>query len=182
MPGAAAGQGAAQQFAGHRQAVSLVFAKGQQRTKQTIALGHHHDTRVGAGLAVFVNQHAGLDAPALVVRDPHLSLRHAAGGEVQHKRFAPLERHANAAGVGAVAPVGATKRRHHRTRQHIDKMQGHQALRHRQLGKMSDASQMVRIGQRHDAAAMGFGTADAECHRLLADDLAITALPVQRQQ
>ena len=67
-------------------------------------------------MTVFINQGTGFGEPALVVRDAHFSLGHAAGGEVQHKRFArvlaPTQRDANATRVGAKARVTAAKRRH----------------------------------------------------------------------
>ena len=40
---------------------------------------------------------------------------------------------------------------------------------------------MVRIGQRHDAAAVLFGAFNAHLHGLLANHLTIAALAVQRQ-
>ena len=47
---------------------------------------------------------------------------------------------------------------------------------------MADASQVVRLGQRHDAAAMQFGPGNAQRHGLLANHLAIAALAVQAEQ
>ena len=158
-----------------------MFAEGQQGAKHAIALRHDHNAGVGGRAAMFVNQRAGLDLNALVVGHPHLALRHATGSEIQYKWIAAHERHANAARIGAVAPVGAAKRCDDRTRQHVDKMQRHQALRHSHLGEVADASEVVRVAQRHDAAAMGFGARHAECHGLFSDDLAVAALAVQRE-
>ena len=46
-------------------------------------------------------------------------------------------------------PQGATTGRD----THVDEVDGHQAARHRHLGEVADAAEVVRIGQRHDAAA-----------------------------
>src|SRR3546814_4385375 len=50
------------------------------------------------------------------------SLRHAAGGEVEHERLSPRERHADAAGVGAKAAIASAKRRH-RSEEHTPELQ-----------------------------------------------------------
>ena len=46
---------------------------------------------------------------------------------------------------------------------------------------MADASQMVRVGQRHDATAMLLGAIDGKPHGLLAHNLPVPALAVYRQ-
>jgi len=61
-------------------------------------------------------------------------------------------------------------------------MHGHQALRHRHLGKVADAPEVVRVAQRHDAAAVLAGAGNAQLHGLHAGDLAVAALAVQREQ
>ena len=83
-------EGGNQQFAGNGHAVTLVFAKCHQRTKQAIALWHHHDARLGGRAAMLVNQRARLYLNALVESHTHLALRNAAGGKIQHKRVLPL--------------------------------------------------------------------------------------------
>jgi hypothetical protein len=134
------------------------------------------------GCPFSIDQVAGLDLAAFVVGHAHLALRNAAGGEVQHERVAPLERHADAAGIGAVAAVAAVERRDHRPRLHVDEMDGHQAVADRHLGEMPDAAQVVRVGQRQDAAAQFLGAGHAQGHGLLTDHLPVAALAVQRQQ
>jgi hypothetical protein len=52
----------------------------------------------------------------------------------------------------------------------------------RLLGPGADAPEVVRIAQRHDAAAVFLGPRDAQGHRLLADDLAEARVAIQPQQ
>ncbi len=113
VPGATAGQCTAQQFAGHGHAKTFVVAKGHECAKQTVGLRHHHHAGVGGGVTMFVNQIAGRYLLALVVGHAHLALCHAAGGKVQHKGCAAAHGHADAAGVGAKAPIATAKRRDH---------------------------------------------------------------------
>jgi hypothetical protein len=58
----------------------------------------------------------------------------------------------------------------------------HQARGSRLLGPGTDAPEVVRIAQRHDAAAVLLGAFDAQRHGLLADDLAEARVAVQPQQ
>ena len=60
-------------------------------------------------------------------------------------------------------------------------MHGHQTLRHRHFGKVADTAKVMRIGQRHDAAAVRLGARHAERHGLRAYNLAVAALAVQRE-
>ena len=52
----------------------------------------------------------------------------------------------------------------------------------RLLGPLADTAQVVRVAQRHDAAAVALRTLDALRHRLLPDDLAEAGVAVQAQQ
>ena len=60
-------------------------------------------------------------------------------------------------------------------------MQRHQPLCYGHFRKVPDAPQMVRAAQRHDAAAVRVRTLQGQLHRLHADHLAVTPIPVQRQ-
>jgi hypothetical protein len=97
---------------------------------------------------MLVDQRAGLHLPAFVVGDAHLALGHTAGGEVEDEGLPAAQGHTNAAGVGAIAAITPTEGRHHGPRQHVHEVQGHQSLRHGHLGKVANASQVVRVGQR----------------------------------
>ena len=182
VPGAAACECAAQQFAGHGHAKAFVVAKGHECAKQAVGLRHHHHAGVGGGVAVFVDQVTRWHLFPLVVRHPHLALGHAAGGKVQHKGGTVAHGHANAAGVGAKAPVATTKRRDHGAREHVHKMHRHQALRHGHFGEVADATQVVRAAQGHGAHAVLLGALDPHLHGLHAGDLAVAALAVQVEQ
>ena len=61
-------------------------------------------------------------------------------------------------------------------------MQRDESLRHSHFGEMTDASQVVRVAQRHDATAVLFGAVNAQFHGLLADHLTIAALAIQIEQ
>ncbi len=61
-------------------------------------------------------------------------------------------------------------------------MNRHQALCHCHFGKVADATQVVRLGQCHDAAAVLLGAGHAQLHGLNASDLAIATLGIQGQQ
>src|SRR6185369_15131694 len=98
---------------------------------------------------------------------PHLALRDTAGSEVQQERLAPLQRYADAAGIGAKAAVGTAPRRNRRARQDIDEMNRHESLLRGHLSEVPDSAEVMRDGQRHG---------------LFADHLAVAALPVQRQE
>ena len=123
MPGAAAGQCAAQQLAGHRQPVALVFAKRHQGAKKSVRLWHDDHAGVDGWLAVLVHQQAGFHRLALVVGDAHLALGDAAGRKIQHEGRMVFQRNANAARIGAKAPVAAAPRRDHGARLDVDEMQ-----------------------------------------------------------
>ena len=49
------------------------------------------------------------------------------------------------------------------------------------LGPVSNASEVVRLANRHDAGAVGLRPLDAHTHGLFTNDLAVTALTVQGQ-
>ena len=66
-------------------------------------------------------------------------------------------------------------------RDHIDKVQRHQARCGHLLGPGADAAQVMGIAQCHDATALGLGAGYAQCHGLLADHLAKALLAVQAQ-
>ena len=182
VPSATTGQRAAQQLAGHGHAKAFVVAKGHERSEQAVGLRHHHHAGVGGGVAVFVNQIARRHLFALVVRHAHLALRHAAGGKVQHKGGAFAHGHGDATGVGAKAAVATTKGRDHRAREHVHKMNRHQALGHGHFGQVADAAQVVRSAQGHGAHAVLLGSLNAHLHGLHTGDLAVAALAVQVQQ
>ena len=120
VPGATTAQCAAEQLARHGHAKAFVLAKGAQGPHASARLRHHHHAGVVGGLTVFVDQGARFDAAPFVVGHAHLALGHAAGGKVEHKGLAHLvvqaQGDANAAGVGAKAPIAATKGRHIRAR------------------------------------------------------------------
>ena len=147
---------------------------------------HHHHAGVGGGVAMFVDEGAGLHLQALVVRHAHLALRHAAGGEIEHKGFAlcraRAQWNADATRVGAKTPIGAAPGRHHRARQHVDKMHSHQAFGHGHLGKVADAAEVVGVAQSHDAAALLLRAGNAQAHGLFTHNLPVTALAIKREQ
>ena len=130
---------------------------------------------------MIVDQAVGCHRFALVVRHPRLALGDHAGGEIQDHRRPARQRHAGSEGVGAEARVGATVGRDDGPRNHVDEVQRDQTFSRRQLGPRADAPQVVRIAQRHHAAAKLFGARDADGHRLRADHLAEAGVAVQAQ-
>ena len=57
-----------------------------------------------------------------------------------------------------------------------------QALRHRHLGEVADATQVVGLAEGQDAAAHLASPLDRHLHRLHAHDLSVATLSVERQQ
>ena len=61
-------------------------------------------------------------------------------------------------------------------------MHRYQPLGHCHLGPGADAAEVMRIAERHDAAAVLLRAFDAELHRLMADHLAEAGVAVEREQ
>jgi len=174
----ATGKRAAEQLAHQRQAESLVLAEGAQR-----AVGLDDAVaRIGRRVAAVVEQRAGLDGLALVVRDARLALRDHAGGQVEDHRIAARHRDADRERVGAEARIAPAVRRDDVARHHVDEVDRDQIGGDRHLGPRADAAQVVRVGECDDAAAVLLRSRDAERHRLVTDDLAEAGLAVEREQ
>ena len=120
------------------------------------------------------------------MRDAHLALGHAAGRKVEHKGLLGLvahtHRYANAAGVGAKASIATLPRGDHGARHDVHKMQRHVTAGHRHFSEMTNAPQVVRVRERHDAGAVLCHTLKGEVHGLLAHGLAKALLAIQPQQ
>ena len=82
--------------------------------------------------------------------DAHLALRHGARRIVEHERRLAGQRYADAAGIGAEARVASAVRCHARVRDHVHEMHRYQSFGHRHLGPLADATEMMRIAERHD--------------------------------
>ncbi len=186
VPGAAAAQRTAQQFAGHSKPVALVLAEGHQCAHAAVGIGHDHHAGFGRGPAFAVDQGAGRNLLALVVRHAHLALCDPAGGEVEHKGFAHrvahADRDADAAGIRAEPPVTALPGGHDGSRQHVDEVQRHESARDGHLGEVSDSAEVMGVGQRSDAGAVALDPFEHQFHRLLADGLAVALLTIQAEQ
>jgi hypothetical protein len=87
----------------------------------------------------------------------------------------PGQGDADAEGIGAVAAVAAAEGRDHRARLHVDEVDGNQPALHRHFREVADAAQVVRVGQRHHAAAGFLRARHGQGHGLLAHDLAVAA-------
>ena len=61
-------------------------------------------------------------------------------------------------------------------------MHRYQSFGHRHLGPLADATEMMRIAERHDARSEALGTLDRHLHRLAADHLAVALAAVNREQ
>ena len=178
MPGAAPGERAAEQLAGHGEPVALVAAEGRHGPERR----HYAPARIFGGIAVAVEQPAERDLRALVVRDAQLSLRHRARRHVEDERRLSRQRDADAKRIGAEAAVGAPVRRHPRKRDYVHEVDRHEAHGHRHLRPMADASKMVGIAKRGDRQAVGLCPFDRHAGRLEADRLAVTLAAVQSEQ
>ena len=101
---------------------------GQVVAKEAMDIGIERAKKHGVCVVGLVNAHrigrighwaeqcarAGLVSTHWVNVDPHLALRHLAGGEVEHDRLLAFARYGRAVGVGREAGFDAAKRRHQR--------------------------------------------------------------------
>ena len=178
MPGAAAGERAPQQLAGHGEPVALVLAEAEHGAERR----HHRPARVVGRVSLVVDDAARRHFLALVVSDAKLALRDRARRHVEHERRLVPERYADADRVGAEAPVGSAVRRHAREGAHVHEVDRHQAFGERHLGEVADAPEMMRVGERHDAGAQALGALVRQLHGFDTDHLAVAAVPVERKK
>jgi len=161
--GAAAAQGAAQQFAQDREAETLVIAHGQQRSAGGVG---DHGRRVERGVALRIDHRTGRQRHTLVVGDVDLAEGDLAGGEVEHEGGVTVGRgHTGAERVGPHARAHAAPRGDQRLMAvNIDEMERDQALAQAHLGPMADTAQMVAVGRGDQGDAVVPGPFDASLH------------------
>ena len=173
----ARGQRAAEQFAHDSQPIAFVLAEGHDRAVRF----HHGEFRVGGRIAFVVDEAPRGHLLALVVGHARLALRHDAGGEIEQDRVAARHRDAHREGIRPEARIAAAEGRDDRARNHVGEMHRDEIGRHRHLRPRPDAAQVVRIPQRHYAAAELLRARNAQFHRLVADDLPEAGLAVEAQ-
>ena len=119
-----------------------------------------------------IDQRAGRNLFALVIRDPDLAECDGAGGEIEHQRRFAAARKRSAERIGADAAVGAAERRDERIARHIDEVKRDEPGVRALLGPVTDAANMMRAAQAHRTDAKTLRAFDTVLHRLIGDNLA----------
>ena len=170
-------QRAADDLAHHRQRPALVLAERQDRAVRLVP----HHARVGRRPA-----RASSSRPSSIARPSSTATRvlpsaTARGGVVEHDRVRRV-RYRDAERVGRHARIGAAPGRDQRPRAHVDEMHRHHARRRALLAPLTDAAEVVRVGEPDDRAAVLARALDRDRHRLLADRLAEALAAVERDE
>ena len=175
--GRAGGERAAEQLGRDREAVALVLAERQDRAVRR----DHGEARVGRRVALVVDDRAGRERLALVVRDSRLALRDAARREVEQERRLAGARDADAHRVRAEARVAPAPGGDDRARDDVHEVQADEPRAHALLGPVADPAEVMRVPEGDDARAVLARALDAERHRLEADHLPVALAAVEPQ-
>ena len=150
-----------------------------QARRGVVAVEH---VRVGAHLAVEIDQRVVGQLLAALARHQHLALGHHRGGEIEHHRRLAGPGHADAERRGREPALGAAEGRHQHAARGVDEMHGDEAGLGRHLGPVADPADVAGVPERHHGEAHGLAFLDADGDGLRRHGLAEAVQAVDHRQ